>query len=54
MTPGEFGATGKVVFITGAERGIGIAQVLAEAGAEGGSRENYQYSWTNFRRRRPS
>lgn len=36
MTPSEYDITGKVVFITGAARGIGkgIAQVLAEAGAD--------------------
>ena len=36
MMPAEFDITGKGVFITGAGRGIGkgIAQVLAEAGAE--------------------
>jgi NAD(P)-dependent dehydrogenase (short-subunit alcohol dehydrogenase family) len=36
MMPVEFDVTGKVVFITGAGRGIGkgFAQVLAEAGAD--------------------
>lgn len=36
MMPAEYDVTGKVVFITGAARGIGrgIAEVLAEAGAD--------------------
>jgi NAD(P)-dependent dehydrogenase (short-subunit alcohol dehydrogenase family) len=36
MMPAEFDITGKIIFITGAGRGIGkgIAQVLAEAGAD--------------------
>jgi hypothetical protein len=48
MMPDEFDVTGKVIFMRGAWRGIGecITHVLAESGAEGGSREDYQYSRT--------
>jgi len=36
MLPAEYDITGKIVFVPGAGRGIGkgIAQVLAEAGAD--------------------
>ena len=53
MMPAEFDVTGKVVFITGAGRGIGrgIAEVLAEAGADVALNALTRSTWKARRRR---